>query len=101
MEVTSEGLPWDSNDRIAWRNFLSSQAGTRLIPKILESVPSLLPSGDVNAVLIRSGEVRGFQSAIQTALYLISELPTQKLEQVAYPPPEDDRQWDDGQKLTT
>jgi hypothetical protein len=100
MEITTDTLPWDSDDVIAWQNFLQTQTGRRLIPKILESTPELANSGDVNAILIRSGEVRGFQAVAQSLLMLAmppKEPPTDSA--TNYPSLVDDRQWADGQKI--
>lgn len=100
MEVTSAPLEWNSNDAIAWREFLKTPTGLRLIPKIVESTPALLSKGDVNEILIRSGEVRGFQAVIQTALTMTTFAPSAPSAPVAtYPPLEDDSKWDDGQRL--
>jgi hypothetical protein len=70
MEITLEALQWDDNDIANWNSFLQTKTGKRLIPKIAEVIPELLGAGDVNAILIRSGEVRGFQEAIRQLLSL-------------------------------
>ena len=102
MEITSSGPEWDlSEDREIWKQFLSTRTGSRLIPKVLESVPELLAKGHVNGILIRSGEVRGWQMAIQTLLSLsVPEPPPMTTERpTAYPELDDDAKWADGNKL--
>jgi hypothetical protein len=100
MEVTFDGLEFDSNDRAAWKTFLGTRAGLRLFPKALESVPSLLGSGDTNSILVRSGEVRGFNLVLQTLLALAEPPPPAVMPEVKnYPDPRDDAAWNDGQKL--
>lgn len=101
MDLTSDSLPWDSTDVAIWRQFLDTRTGTRLIPKLLESVPALLSGGDVNAILIRSGDVRGFSSAARILLSLTQESPVAPVAAPTnYAALEDDGAWNDGQKLT-
>lgn len=100
MEVTSDGLEFDGNDRAAWKTFLESRAGLRLFPKALESVPVLLGSGDTNSVLIRSGEVRGASMMVSALLALQEPPPPAVMPEVKnYPDPRDDAAWNDGQQL--
>lgn len=103
MEITSTPLEWTSDDALNFRAFLKTQSGSRLLPKAAESTPALLPEGDINRILIRSGEVRGFQAVIQTLLSLA--YPTAEPENTAgntnYPDLTDDRSWDDGNKIET
>lgn len=91
MEITREGLDWSSVDVDNWATFLRTQTGQRLIPKLAEAVPRLLDSGELNAILIRSGSVLGFQSAIQAALEL-SAMPEPQQSGIVdnYPDLEDD-----------
>jgi hypothetical protein len=97
--ITRDSLEWTSDDAANFRIFLDTPTGRRLLPKALESLPALLPSGDSNAILIRSGEVRGFQIMTEALLSLTSIAPAPVVEESAYPPLEDDRSWKDGQKL--
>lgn len=100
MEISND-LEWDSNDIAALKNFLQTKTGLRFIPKILEHVPTLLSGGEVNALLVRNGEVRGFSMAVQTLIALTSPppLPTPP-EPSAFPSLTDDSAWSDGQNLT-
>lgn len=99
MEITSEELEWTSENQAIWRDFLKTVTGKRLLPKLLEAVPPLLASGDANAILIRNGEVRGFQLASRTLLELA--FPPRPAENApeTYPDLFDDGKWNDGQKI--
>lgn len=99
MEITSAQLDWTTEDIDLWRQFLTTRTGQRLIPKLLEGVPVLLPSGDTNAIMIRSGEVRGFSEAARTLLEMTAyPPPPQQPVDNNYPDLHDDKQWD-GEKL--
>lgn len=98
MELSNSPLEFDSEDSALFREFLKTRSGERLIPKLLESIPTLLASGDVNAILIRSGEVRGFQEAARTLLALAYPGPTPVKPANEWPSLEDDLAWADGQK---
>lgn len=100
MEITLDPLPWDSEDIQILRSFLETRTGSRLLPKIVEQVPTLLAKGDTNEVLIRSGLVLGSQSAIRTLLSLARPEPNSpEQESNHYPALTDDAQWNDGQKI--
>lgn len=99
MEITTGPLDWTTNDEQLWAAFLDSNTGRRLIPKFLESTPTLLDRGDINAILIRTGEVRGMQLAVNTLLVLAHPPAPQAAPSIAYPAPENDAHWNDGQKL--
>ena len=100
MEITGT-LEWDDvEDRTIWRQFLESRTGRRVIPKVLETCPALLPGGDSNNILIRSGEVRGFQMVLQALIALSEPEVKQKSEApTAYPALDDDAAWADGKKV--
>lgn len=97
--ITRDSLEWTSEDAYNLRLFLETPTGRRVLPKALESLPPLLSGGDTNPILIRSGEVRGFQLMTEAFLSLTSIAPAPVTEQNAYPPLEDDRAWGDGQKI--
>lgn len=101
MQIANDGLEFDSVDKFAWKTFLATRAGLRLIPKLAEHAPQLLGSGDTNSILIKSGELRGFQLAIITLLSLAEPpAPPAPPERNDYPPLDDDAKWNDGQSLT-
>lgn len=96
MDITTGTPEWDEVvDRDAWRTFLRSTAGQRLFAKALDSQPGLLASGDVNAILIRSGEVRGWSAVISTLISLssIESKPTDTAAPENYPDLTDDDAW--------
>ncbi len=91
---------WAAEDTTALRNFLTSNTGARMLDSIAASLPALLPGGDTNAVLIRSGELRGAQHVLTTIFglaYPVKEVPDKPAE--TYPALTDDAVWNDGQKL--
>lgn len=95
MEITDTLMPWSSEDEIRWNNFLLTETGKRLLPKLAEKIPTLLDGGEVNRVLIRSGEVRGFQLAISSMLELTHSPPMPTKEPEAYPSLDDPSHWTD------
>lgn len=101
MEISNRELEFDSIDRFGLKTFLATRAGTRLVPKIFECCPVLLSKGEINEILIKTGEVRGFAMAIQALLSLAEPPPKEAPpERTAYPPLDADDQWNDGQSLT-
>jgi hypothetical protein len=100
--ITNDTLDWTSDDELNLRAFLATTSGKRLLPKVCESSPVNLPGGDTNDILIRSGEVRGFASAVATLLALSTRPPTAQVDvdhaNITYPSLKDDAAWDDGQK---
>jgi hypothetical protein len=100
IEIVAKPSDWTSIDAERWAAFLETETGKRLIPNLAETAPGLLASGDVNAILIRAGEVRGFQSVLREMISLAH--PPAKLEErvtESYPSLTDDSKWEDGQKL--
>lgn len=101
MEIISL-VDWDEvEDREILAQFLKTRTGQRFLPKIAESVPPLLGKGDTNEILIRNGEVRGFQNSLRLILELASTAaPIPQGESGAYAAPEDDSAWADGKKIS-
>jgi hypothetical protein len=99
IDYTPE-IDWNSDDTLAFRNFLRTQAGSKLLGKLAQSTPVLLPEGDINSILIRSGEVRGLQEAVR-ALYALAfpMAPVKSEPRTEYKPLDSDEDWNDGQKL--
>ena len=97
MQITNEAeLPWTSEDIEHFRAFLKTETGSRMLPKLMESSPVLLGKGDVNEILIRSGELRGFQQAAQAFLALtVYPPPPAPPSAVAYPPLDADEHWEE------
>lgn len=100
MDITNEMLEWSSEDTDVWRSFLETRTGKRLIPKILEATPELLSSGDVNAILIRSGEMRGVKDVVRQMLFLANPPKEISSEPASsYPSLVDDAKWSDGHTI--
>lgn len=99
MEIVANIMDWTTVDEENWAKFLDTDTGKRLIPKLLESTPTLLAGGDINQILIRSGEVRGIQEIARLMLELAH--PQVKVTPVAneYPALDADDAWNDGQRL--
>jgi len=101
MEIVAGPLDWTPTDAEHLATFLDTETGKRLIPRLLVDCPTLLTSGDVNAILIRSGEVRGVQEMVRQMLQLAHpSVQDTASSDTYYPPLEDDKAWNDGQKLT-
>lgn len=99
MELDARQVVWHSEDAALFREFLNSKTGAKLLLALAESAPLLLAGGDVNAVLIRNGELRGFQIALRE-LQTLANPPTQTAPlPEAYPSLTDDAQWNDEQKI--
>jgi hypothetical protein len=94
--MNDKGIPeWDSEDTIAFRTFLKTRAGLRLVEKWLEATPPLLAGGPTNEILIRCGESRGWSEAAQALLLLAFPAPEIKSQPASYPPLDDDSAWND------
>lgn len=101
IEIVAKSTDWLHTDQERWAAFLETETGKRLIPYLAESAPQLLAKGDINEVLIRSGEVRGYQAVMRDLI--LAAHPTAQVEPTVRPGlPDlyDDSQWKDGQKLT-
>lgn len=92
-EITTDNLPWSSNDEFNWNSFLQTETGKRLIPKLAEQLPALLDGGDVNRILIRTGETRGFQKAVAVLLELTHSPPQPAQTESSYPDLDDNEKW--------
>lgn len=99
--ITNDTLDWTSDDESNFRAFLGTQTGQRLLPKLLEGTPALLPDGETNSILIRNGEVRGWQESARSLLSLAFRPATAsvELDKSEYPSLADDAKWADGEKL--
>src|SRR6266850_1502072 len=97
--ITNESLDWDSDDIHNLRLFLGTKTGLRFLPKLLEATPELLPKGESNDILIRSGEVRGCQLFARTILSMTASPALPVKDENPYPNLEDDSKWNDGEKL--
>jgi hypothetical protein len=102
IEIVAKPSDWLTTDQERWAAFLDTETGRRLLPNLAESAPQLLAEGDINKILIRSGEVRGYQNVLQNLILMAH--PSAKVETVnatEYPPLTDDAKWNDGQTLVS
>lgn len=100
MEIIAGALDWTQVDSERLAAFLDSETGKRFIPKLVENAPPLYEGGDTNKILIRSGQVLGFQIIVREIISLAHPPPPSPMN----PPPQyadltDDAAWNDGQKL--
>lgn len=100
MEIVARPEDWTQVDEQRLAEFLNTDTGKRLIPKLTESCPPLLEAGENNAILIRSGMVLAYGKILDNLMMLAHPPGPPAPVQQAYPPLEDDSKWDDGQKLT-
>lgn len=88
---------WTSTEASVWREFLNTDTGKKLLRFLAEEAPSLLRKGDVNEILIRSGEVANHHDVLAALIDLTGTNEVQHVEETVsgseYPPLEDDSQW--------
>lgn len=91
--INASELEFTSDDNANWADFLRTQTGQRLLPKLAESAPRLLAGGGTNEILIASGALLGFQQALQAMLELqsVPQAPQRGTEN--YPSLDDDKAW--------
>lgn len=92
---------WSSEDRDNLKSFFATRTGSKLISQLAEAAPTLFASGDTNKILIRNGELLGFQSALRELLVLSLPEPMQEKEKSEYPSLLDDSAWPGTEKLDT
>lgn len=93
-------VPWSSTDAQTLDQFLQTDTGRKLLPKVAESAPPLLEAGDTNIILIRNGKFKGFQECLNEIFFLAHPpAPVQNNEKGLYPNLTDDKAWNDGQKI--
>jgi len=103
MEITNDVTPWGSENIAVFNQFLQTHTGRKLLPKLMESIPVLLESGETNDILIRTGKVSAWGDALRSLIALSAPPPAEPDTSVHnrnYPDPTDDRQWDDGKTTT-
>lgn len=94
----SDQLNWTSEDTQILRQFLESRTGSKFVPKLAESAPTLLDGGHANKTLVRNGELRGYQLSLREIYALAYPAPEPAKETAAYPDLGDDSAWE-GEKL--
>jgi len=99
MEILAKPTDWIPNDSENLAAFLETETGKRLIPELAKGIPMLREGGEINSILIRSGEVRAWNRMIETLLNLAHPEPVTTPTPNEYPPLEDDAAWKDGLRL--
>lgn len=99
MEISANPSDWTSVDSENLSKFLDTDTGKRLLPKIAEAAPLLHDGGEVNRILIRTGELRGFQTVLREILSLAHPAPPVQQSNGEYPNLFDDKGWE-GPKLS-
>ncbi len=96
MQTPESQVPeWDSQDAQILRIFLESDAGKKALSIVSDLCPPLLDGGDVNKTLVRSGEVKGWGSALTSLVELVNRKPESQLPPTNYPDLDDDSKWGD------
>lgn len=102
IEIVAPENAWTAIDEQLWDEFLRTPTGRRVIPRLLESEPSNLSGGPTNEILIRSGEVRGFKTALATLIEMAhpDAKPQDEASSVSdnLPSLDDDSKWTDDNK---
>lgn len=91
---------WNSEDINLLRQFLETRTGLKFLPSLAQSAPTLFSGGDTNKILIRNGQLIGYQDALQNINLLAYPPPAPPVETAAYPPLEKDEFWPQTEKLT-
>lgn len=94
----NEQLEWSQEDINLLRQFLETRTGLKFLPSLAQSAPTLFSGGDTNKILIRNGQLIGFQEAMQQINLLAYPPPEAPKETAAYPDLNDDSAWE-GDKL--
>lgn len=90
---TKEPPQWDSNDAKQLRELLTSDVFQKAIELVLDECPALLDGDNVNKALVASGEVRGFEKALDTLFRLTFEQPIAKPTSELYPDLDNESAW--------
>jgi hypothetical protein len=91
-------LEFNSEDQSILRQFLESRTGQKFAPKLAELAPTLLDGAHANKTLVRNGELRGYQQALNNIFFLAYPPAPVTPETPAYPPLDSDDHWE-GEKL--
>ena len=86
---------WTVDDALALRNFLSSLSGLRAMSWLRYWAPVLLDGEHKNKTLVASGQVKGYNEAIEFLRSLTEEnpVPDEPKAVSEYPDLDDDKKW--------
>jgi len=91
---------WDSDDARALRIFLESPVGIRTLAWLKYWRPELLDGEHKNKTLVRSGQVKGYDEAVENMHSLTKENPVPDdglTSSPEYPSLDDDTKWSDAE----
>lgn len=100
ISLNSE-LLWSSDDAAALRAFLASPSGKRLVEALVFYRPSFeASSASMESSFARARDIAGYERCVENLVGLTnpitkSEPTASELQERNYPPPEDDRYWDE------
>jgi hypothetical protein len=86
---------WTSTEAKELRSFLTSDTGVKVLTLCAFESPPLFDGADVNKSLVRSGEHKGFERAIEFLTSLVHTEPEKPEVAEAYPSLDDDTKWGD------
>lgn len=97
LPPSAKTADWSSEDAQNLRGFLESVSGQRFLIHLAESCPELLGGGEINSILIRSGEVKGHSAVVNLVVSLTVEVPDTLPERKSerYPDIDDESKWPD------
>jgi hypothetical protein len=95
---TKKPVSWDSTDAGILQIFFETPVGQKVLTILHGRIPGLLEGGELNKVLIRSGQVAGAQMIFDSLVSLIVEIPVE-LQQIqktedSYPSLDDSQAWE-------
>jgi hypothetical protein len=91
---------WDSDDAAVLRRFLESDTGRRAKAWLKYWRPELLDGSHQIKTLVRSGQVKGYDDAVENLLSLIVDNPVPDdgaIQTPEYPSLDDDSKWTEDQ----
>jgi hypothetical protein len=95
---TTKPLQWDSAEAGILQTFLDSPTGQKVLTILHGRIPGLLEKGDVNEILIRSGQVAGAQMIFDSLVSLVVERPieaqSQPKTEESYPDLDNEDAWE-------
>lgn len=94
--------PWDSEDAAYWRSFLDSERGKRWLERIVFFRPPLLPPNISSELTAQHAQLAaGYETCVGEVLRLRKpDDAKEKAPVEAYPPLEDESQWQTNPKTS-
>lgn len=104
MILISPSLPpaqWDSNNAANLATFLETPTGKLTLQWLQYESPKLSDGEHLNKTLVKSGEVKGYGSALENLLSLTVEQPAEATTVDNYPSLDDHSKWSDSDETPT